>query len=137
MNVDEAQIVTRLILGYWPTPEMGDDELIIWSRHLAPLDFGDACEVTEMIATAGRAFRPNAGEFVAEYRQKTLRPKGFPSDPTPALDGPRAECGHSLNAYACDATTKYWMAECRRQLAEATGPLARSLSTVQPQQEAI
>lgn len=141
MNADEAHILTRMIVGYWPSPAMSADEVDVWIKHLAPLDFEDASDVIEMVATAGRQFRPGAGEFVAEYRQKTARPAGFPAQrsdgSTAELEAPRNACGHSPNVVACKESVRYWVDRCKRQLAEARGPLFVSFPTPQASEEAF
>ena len=129
MNAQEFELTLRLIAGHWPTPEMGEDEIIVWRRTLLPLPCEDACTVIDMMSRNGPKWRPTDGEFVAEYRQRTARPKSFPevtSLRTPQLDGPRNACGHSLNAVACVETVNSYLAQCRETLASSQGPLARS-----------
>ncbi len=79
MNVDEIEIVQRLIIGHWPQPPMTPEEQLQWARTLGRYGYEDAVDVLDMIAEAGAKWRPTDGEFVAEYRTRTERPKGFPA----------------------------------------------------------
>ena len=136
MTADEMEIAFRIVAGFWPNPTITNEEFAAWTRALQPLDLTTVGEVLEMVANSGRTFRPNAGEFVAEYRARTVRPKSFgPSSPVPELDAPRQPCGHPNNAVACPETVAYWLAECRAQLASATGPLAKALLPPAPTEE--
>ena len=148
MTRDEAEIVLRLVTAYWPVPEMGDDEIDVWARTLAGLEFEDASDVAELIASSGRDRRPGAGEFMAEYRARTARPKRWTGEPVAALDrgetraaigtgGWHRTCNHPGNAVACRETAMGALAECRRILTESTGPLAKTFRGIVPTEEAF
>lgn len=125
MNADEIEIVLRLLTGHWPNPPLGDDEAIVWTRTLRPCGFDEACDVVDSLAATGRAFRPPDGEFTSAYRHLVSRRPA--PEPHPEIEGERGPCGHSPSAVACRATVERWMPVIRRQLAQASGPLAASL----------
>ena len=133
MNVDEIQIILRLITGHWPSPPLSDDEMNVWTHTLLPLNFDATCDVLDLISTAGRTFRPNDGEFMAEYKMHLkIHPPKITSAEPPQLGGPRSFCGHSLNVVACPEAVEFWVTKCREQIKELVGPLAKGFRMPQP-----
>lgn len=127
MKPIEATDVVRLLAGYWPNPEMGEDEIRVWMRQLTPLECHrhDPCEdgcainlsarIIDGLASTGRDFRPTAGQFVSEYSARAPRFKGTP-----------------INAPELEVTTEHlppeeWQKRMRKELAEGHGPLAAPL----------
>jgi hypothetical protein len=65
----EVALVFRLVRGYWPTPELQEDEAIVWRHILEPLEPMLAAEIIEKLAGEGEMFRPGAGVFKSRYME--------------------------------------------------------------------
>lgn len=96
MNVDEAQIIGRLISAHWERPHMTSDTVKVWISRLVEFDFEQSQDVLDSIAESGTPYRPSPGEFVAAYRQhsrrveierETMERQNGPTEGSPAVVG--------------------------------------------------
>lgn len=85
MERNQAEEVMRLLAGHWPTPELGDDEAIVWFHTLSPLKADVAIKTINRLSMSGRKWRPNDGEFLADYRRSLSRERQMFTD-HPALE---------------------------------------------------
>jgi hypothetical protein len=116
MNLQQAKACLRLLTGYWPHPELTEDEVKVWMRQLAQCeDHRLAAQVIDAMAESAQ-FRPNAGQFMAAYKPRVPRCPGAVAVDAPEL----AETTESL-------TTDEWRARVREQIANMRGPLTKSL----------
>ena len=73
VNVQQAKTCLRLLTGYWPHPELTEDEVRVWMRQLAQCeDHRLAATVIDTMAESAQ-FRPNAGQFMSIYRARVPR----------------------------------------------------------------
>ena len=73
MNVQQAKTCLRLLTGYWPHPELTEDEVRVWMRQLAQCeDHRLAATVIDAMAESAQ-FRPNAGQFMSIYKARLPR----------------------------------------------------------------
>jgi hypothetical protein len=117
MNRDDTFDVIRLLGGYWPSPEMTDDEARVWSIELSSRRLEVATSTIRAMAEQGRAFRPTCSEFIAEYRL------AMSHQPQPeVVDRSMPE----LEVTTERRSPEEWMAFIRKQLADCKGPMAES-----------
>lgn len=94
---------------------MTDDEIRVWTMKLVNCEFRLSAQVIDKMATTGREYRPNAGQFSALYAARVPRfPNGVPA----------AELGESTEP----KSPKEALAEAREKLRHATGPMAKDLA---------
>jgi len=67
MNVSEANVITAMAEGFWPTPAMTEPETVAWFACLGEPDMrpGDVQVILRRMARSGRAHRPRIGEVTA------------------------------------------------------------------------
>jgi hypothetical protein len=113
MTPDQIQTCITLVKGYWPAPEMFEEELVVWSAHLFECADPDLAQriVTELAETC--EYRPNAARFGALYRARAPR----------ALAYRVVATAPELTETAERLTTEEWKRRCREQLANSAGPL--------------
>jgi hypothetical protein len=77
MNAEAAQMLMRLLEGYWPTPELKDAEAAVWLRELTNPDFAiepaEAAEELRAMALEGVEHRPRVGQLVKAVRARRKR----------------------------------------------------------------
>jgi hypothetical protein len=113
VNADDQIDAMRLLTGYWPMPEMSDDEVSVWRLELSGKDLALATRCIKALADQGRTFRPNASEFVLAYRNFASRA------PRPSLDlGDLPELSETYEQH----TVAEWRAIIRQQLRDCPGP---------------
>jgi hypothetical protein len=118
MQENEIEFVLRLLSGYWPSPALSQDEIDVWMRQLAQCeDVQLATQIIDGLARTGRDFRPNAGQFAAEY---TARRPRFPRVGSEAVA--------ALEVTTEDKTPEEWMADAREKLRVSDGPLVKDLA---------
>jgi hypothetical protein len=113
MNADEAQQVVRRLIGYWPTPELTEEETVAWADELT----SRALQVTpEEAATflrrashSGQTFRPRPGELVAGVQAERRALRRI-TDTSRMLEAGRTGAVSPERA-------SQWVAVCRRALA--------------------
>lgn len=90
MNGDDVERTMVTLLGHWPAPALTRPEQVVWAETLAELDRPDLARSTlKAMALNAARFRPNAGEFLAEYRRALGRQLMLERVDAPAeLDGP-------------------------------------------------
>ena len=113
MNSDDQFDALRLLLGYWPHPEMSDDEASLWALTLSSRDFDLSTRTIKALADQGRAFRPNASEFTATYRNFAAHAPRAPLD-----WGDLPELEESTEQH----TVTEWRQIIRQQLRDSPGP---------------
>jgi hypothetical protein len=117
VNVQQAKTCLRLLSGYWPHPELTEDEVRVWMRQLAGCeDHRLAATVIDTMAESAQ-FRPNAGQFASIYRARTPRCREF------VPGGGGAELPETTE----NLTTDEWRARVKEQLANMHGPITKSL----------
>lgn len=116
MNVQQAKTCLRLLTGYWPHPELTEDEVRVWMRQLAQCeDHYLAATVIDVMAKSAQ-FRPNAGQFMSIYRARVPRCREF----VPAGGAELPETTENL-------TTDEWRARVKEQISNMRGPITKSL----------
>jgi hypothetical protein len=118
MNPDDQFDMLRLLTGYWPHPQMSDDETALWALTLTTRDFDLSTRTIKALADQGRAFRPNASEFTAAYRNFAAH---APRPPLDLSDLPELEETHEQHSVT------EWRAIIRKQLHDSPGPRRRFL----------
>jgi hypothetical protein len=114
---DQAQTCISLIKGYWPSPPMFEEELVVWSARLLE------CEHTMLAMTiieelaATQDFRPNAAKFAAIYKARAPRAPAH----RPVADAPE------LEEMTEHLSTAEWRKRVLEQLAGSTGPMTEGL----------
>lgn len=69
MTREEIELALRVLAGHWPQPEIGEDEVIVWTNMLWPLDYATTVQAVERVARSGRLhWRPTASEIYGEYK---------------------------------------------------------------------
>ena len=116
MNDREAQMMIEMLTTVWPTPVMQVPEIEMWRKTLKGCGSRMvAAKVFDDLAR-DREFRPNIPVFRKAYIAK-VQHEQLREEPVAELEpGP----GDRL---AGPEYTAKWLAICRQQLAEATGPL--------------
>jgi hypothetical protein len=116
VNVQQAKACLRLLTGYWPHPELTEDEVRVWMRQLAQCeDHRLAATVIDVMAESAQ-FRPNAGQFMSIYRARV---------PRCAERRPSSALGQALTTE--NLTTDEWRARVKEQISNMRGPITKSL----------
>lgn len=72
MNADQAERVVRRIAGYWPSPQLTEEEALAWAQELTSRSLNitpeEAGTCLRRMAYAGQTFRPRPGEVVAHVQ---------------------------------------------------------------------
>jgi hypothetical protein len=71
MNTNDADTVMEILSGYWPTPDLTDEEVRAWYSELCGYLKITAEEAGKVIATwarSGETFRLRPGQIVAEVQ---------------------------------------------------------------------
>lgn len=110
MNTDDVTDVLRLLAGHWPNPELGEDEIRVWTRTLANLNMQGVIQTIDLLSQSGRTWRPSDGEFLAEYRRQQSR--------VPQATVDRGEVPE-LPVSTDRKTPEQWMAEIKSKVKKA------------------
>lgn len=74
MNAVQAEKVVRRLAGYWPSPQMSDEEALAWVETLTDpavdVTPEEALAVVRRAIYAGDAHRPRPGQLVAAVRSE-------------------------------------------------------------------
>ncbi|MGH9089993.1 MAG: hypothetical protein ACRDZR_01215 [Acidimicrobiales bacterium] len=72
MTADEAQVVVRRLIGWWPTPDLTQEAAAGWVEELTSpalaITAGEALGYLRRTSHAGHVHRPRPGELVAAVR---------------------------------------------------------------------
>jgi hypothetical protein len=111
MTARQAEVIIRRVAGYWPTPQLTDEEAIAWTDQLTDPDIdiavAEALAVIRKAIYAGDVHRPRVGQLAAavrvERRWKAVH------EGTQALAAGRSGA-------VTPARTRQWVNACRRVL---------------------
>ena len=85
MRTDEVRPTLAAMAGYWPTPQLTEEEVIAWTTELTgPIGISNVEARKVIRAESSRQWRPRPGEFV-ELIQHYRRQEALRS-PKPALE---------------------------------------------------
>lgn len=87
MTPDEAGQVLAMVVGYWPHPELTDEETSAWQVELLPRGFELGALTVRSMAQSGREFRPGAGRFASEFDARR-RHETLGEEPPKQIEGP-------------------------------------------------
>ena len=129
MTPEEAKIVLQRLVGFWPTPDLAEAEVLVWTDELTNLhlEITVAEALTELttMSRAGNPFRPRVGQLVAAVRagrRKTV----------PALQSGLLQLDAAAETAPPEIRAEY-LASMRATLTEAPKVLADARAKRRPQ----
>lgn len=123
MTPDDAQRILREMEATWPRSERNswtEAQVVVWLKTLAPLDVRDAVSALDSCRESCKWLPSHA-----EFRDYAIAAAAGRIDYERAQ---RRALAEATDTPAPTSVAKYYLAEMRQKLADAKGPMARSLS---------